>query len=95
MCHQRSFGQVVLVHVIETYFAAEIESSLKIAFTERQWKRNDIIVNRHKQTEILDLNKTSIEEVIDLMEVFTAQHKNKHVQDSCESLEYEKEKRNS
>ena len=92
VCHQRSFGQVVLVHVIETYFAAEIESSLKIAFTERQWKRNDIIVNRHKQTEILDLNKTSIEEVIDLMEVFTAQHKKKHAQDSCESLEYEKEK---
>ena len=72
--HKRSFGDVSFVHAIETPYAYEIEQSLKTAFNERKWKLNGIVVDGHKQSEILDLTKTTIDDVIALMNKFTKLH---------------------
>ena len=74
MTHGRSFGDVSLVHVIETPYADDIEQSLKIVFKERKWKLNGFIVNGHEQSEILDLSKTSIADVVQSMNDFTERH---------------------
>ena len=95
MTHERSFGDVSLVHAIETPYAYEIEQSVKIAFNERQWKLDGIILNGHKQSEILDLKKTTITNVIVLMDEFTKQHtqliQKREKEIVLKSMEYEQE----
>ena len=74
-------GDVLLVHVIKTEHASSIENSIKHACTQKDWKRDDIIINGSVQTEIIDLNKTSIHAVIQLMDSLLQKHltlKRKH-----------------
>ena len=83
--HYKTFGEragdVLLVHVIKTEHASSIENSIKHACTQKDWKRDDIIINGSVQTEIIDLNKTSIHAVIQLMDSLLQKHltlKRKH-----------------
>ena len=76
--HYRAFGEkpgdVRLVYVLETEHASSIEHSTKHACIQNGWKRHDIIINGSVQTEIIDLNKTSIDAVIRLMNSLLQQH---------------------
>ena len=60
--HYKTFGEragdVLLVHVIKTEHAPSIENSIKHACTQKDWKRDDIIINGSVQTEIIDLFKS-------------------------------------
>ena len=101
--HYRAFGEkpgdVRLVYVLETEHASSIEHSTKHACIQNGWKRHDIIINGSVQTEIIDLNKTSIDAVIQLMNSLLQQHlslKRKHENEIIERneqyIELEKER---
>ena len=92
--HYRAFGEkpgeVRLIHVIKTEHASSIENSIKHACIQNDWKRDDIIINGSVQTEIIDLKKTSIDAVIQLMNSFLQQHlclKRKHEDEIIERNE--------
>jgi hypothetical protein len=76
--HYRAFGErpgeVRLVHVIETEHASSIENSIKHACIQNDWRRTDIVIDNSAQTEIIDLNKTSIDAVVQLMDSFLKHH---------------------
>ena len=79
-----------LIHVIKTEHASSIENSIKHACIQNDWKRDDIIINGSVQTEIIDLKKTSIDAVIQLMNSFLQQHlclKRKHEDEIIERNE--------
>ena len=67
MSHCNAFGDVTLLHVIVTDHAVKIEQEIKDHCKLKGWQRKDISINGHLQHEIIDLNKTSIQSVIDLM----------------------------
>ena len=60
-------GDVILVHVIVTDYAMKIEQEIKDQCKSKGWRRLDISINGRLQKEIIDLNKTTIQSVIDLM----------------------------
>ena len=76
--HYRAFGEkpgeVRLVHVIATEHARTLENSLKHACFQNGWKCDNIVINGRTQTEIIDLNKTTIKAVVDLINSFYEQH---------------------
>ena len=64
---RKSPDDVILVHVIVTDYPVKIEQEIKDQCKLKGWRRMDISINGHLQNEIIDLNKTSIQSVIDLM----------------------------
>ena len=76
--HYRAFGErpgeVRLVHVIETEHASSIENSIKHACIQNDWRRTDNVIDNSAQTEIIDLNKPSIDAVVQLMDSFLKHH---------------------
>ena len=76
--HYRAFGErpgeVRLVHVIETEHASSIENSIKRACIQNDWRRTDNVIDNSAQTEIIDLNKPSIDAVVQLMDSFLKHH---------------------
>ena len=67
-------GDVKRVYVEETEHAASIETSLKQCVVMNGWKRDDIICNGSVQTEIIDLKKTTIQQVIDVIKLFVMEN---------------------
>ena len=95
MSHCNAFGDVVLVHVIVTEYAVKIEQEIKDQCKLKGWRRMDICINGHLQQEIIDLNKTNIQSVIDLMNTISQRYtelvKQKVNGIVIKSIEYEKE----
>ena len=67
-------SDVKLVYVEETEHAASIETSLKQCVVMNGWKRDAIIFNGSVQTEIIDLKKTTIQQVIDVIKLFVMEN---------------------
>lgn len=67
-------GDVKLVYILSSTNSSIIESSLKHCAIMNGWKKDDIVINGAVQSEIIDLNKTTIQTVIDIIEQFNTQH---------------------
>jgi hypothetical protein len=68
-------GDVKLVYILHSINSSIIESSLKQCAIMNGWKKDDIFINGALQSEIIDLNKTTIQTVIDIVVQFNEQHK--------------------
>ena len=67
-------GDVKLVYILNTEFASVIESSLKECTFMNGWKKDNLIINGSLQSEIIDLTKTTIQNVIILVQLFSTEH---------------------
>ena len=67
-------GDVKLVKLFRTDHASVIESSLKQCSMMNGWKKEDMYVNGTLQTEVIDMNKTTIQSVINVVERFGKEH---------------------
>ena len=67
-------GDVKLVYILNTTNSSIIESSLKQCAIMNGWKKDDIFINGALQAEIIDLNKTTIQTVIDVIVQLNEQH---------------------
>ena len=67
-------GDVKLVYILNTTNSSIIESSLKQCAIMNGWKKDDIFINGALQAEIIDLNKTTIKTVIDVIVQLNEQH---------------------
>jgi hypothetical protein len=67
-------GDVKLVYILNTEFASVIESSLKQCTFMNGWKKDNLIINGSLQSEIIDLTKTTIQNVINLVQLFATEH---------------------
>ena len=74
-CNTYGPGDVVLVHVIVTDYPAKVEQEIKDQCKTKGWRRMDISINGRLQKEIIDLNKTTIQCVIDLMNTVAQRYK--------------------
>jgi prophage antirepressor-like protein/predicted GIY-YIG superfamily endonuclease len=87
-------GDVKLVYIEATKHNAIIETTLKQCVIMNGWKRDDIVVNGSLQNEIIDLQKTTIQNIINLIKQFVSEHstqiKNKEQKIMQKSLEIEK-----
>ena len=68
------YGAVVLVHVVATEHASDIENSLRTCVLEKGWKLENVVIEKKMQTELIDLTKTTVPAIIDLMDSFMKQH---------------------
>ena len=97
--HYNSFsktpGDVIAVHVIKTEYPCKVEQEIKDQCKARGWRLGDLYVNGHLQKEIIDLNKTTIDDVIGLMNVVSQQYNESIKQRQADiiekSVEYQKE----
>ena len=97
--HYNSFsktpGDVIAVHVIKTEYPCKVEQEIKDQCKARGWRLSNLYVNGHLQKEIIDLNKTTIDDVIDLMNVVSQQYiesiKQRQAEIIEKSVEYQKE----
>ena len=87
-------GDVKLIRVFETVHKATIESSLKQCVLMNGWRRDDVKIDGSIQTEMIDLRKTTIENIIQIIEQFIQEHEKllKEKEDAIlgKSLEIEK-----
>ena len=67
-------GDVKLVYIEATKHNAIIETTLKQCVIMNGWKRDDIVVNGSLQNEIIDLQKTTIQNIINLIKQFVSEH---------------------
>ena len=67
-------GDVKLVYILNSINSSIIESSLKQCAIMNGWKKDDIFINGALQAEIIDLNKTTIKTVIDVIVQLNEQH---------------------
>ena len=67
-------GDVIAVHVIITEYPCKIEQEIKDQCKARGWRLNDLYVNGRLQTEIIDLTKTTIDNVVKLMNEVSQQY---------------------
>ena len=67
-------GDVKLVYILRSSNLSSIESSLKHYAILNGWKKDDIFLNGALQSEIIVLNKTTIQTVIDVIVQFNEQH---------------------
>ena len=77
-------GDVILIYVVATDHDIAVENSLRTCVLEKGWKLQNTVIEKKTQTELIDLNRTSIRGIIDLIDIFVKQH-----------LELIKEKENS
>ena len=69
-------GDVKLVYILNTEFASVVESSLKQCVFMNGWKKENLVINNSLQSELVDLTKTTIQNVINLIELFVTEHTN-------------------
>ena len=67
-------GDVKLVYILNSNYANIIESSFKQCAIMNGWKKDDIFINGCLQSEIIDLNKTTIQNVINVIVQLSEQH---------------------
>jgi len=67
-------GDVILIHVIATEHATHVNNSLKTCVLEKGWKLENVVIHKKVQTELIDLTKTTIPCIIDLINSFIKQH---------------------
>lgn len=67
-------GDVKLVYLLNSTNSSIIESSLKQCAIMNGWKKDGIFINGALQAEIIDLNKTTIQTVIDIIVQLNEQH---------------------
>ena len=67
-------GDVMLIHVIATEHATDVENSLRTCVLEKGWKLENVVIHKKVQTELIDLTKTTIPCIIDLINSFIKQH---------------------
>ena len=67
-------GDVKLVYLVRTEHGCVIESSLKQCVIMNGWKKDDVVVNGSLQLEIIDLNKTTIQNIIRIVTLFIDDH---------------------
>ena len=88
-------GDVIAVHVIITEYPCKIEQEIKDQCKARGWRLNDLYVNGRLQTEIIDLTKTTIDNVVKLMNEVSQQYtesiKKRKADIVEQSIEHQKE----
>ena len=93
--YSKTPGDVIAVHVIKTEYPCKVEQEIKDQCKARGWRLSDLYVNGHLQKEIIDLNKTTIDDVIGLMNVVSQQYNESIKQRQADiiekSVEYQKE----
>ena len=67
-------GDVMLIHVTATEHATDVENSLRTCVLEKGWKLENVVIHKKLQTELIDLTKTTIPCIIDLINSFIKQH---------------------
>ena len=67
-------GDVKIVYILSSVNSSIIESSLKHCVLMNGWKKDDLSINGSLQSEIIDLNKTTIQNVIDIIVQFNDKH---------------------
>ena len=67
-------GAVKIVYILSSVNSSIIESSLKHCVLMNGWKKDDLSINGSLQSEIIDLNKTTIQNVIDIIVQFNDKH---------------------